>query len=239
MKNTLLRNNRKSAPSRWEDTSLLQTLKAHTERFKFSISNGDLLLLDRRWYVTHTGMVGLANLRHCHGIDVQPSVEFSHPSSSRWAFKATVFKSSRCRGFVGYGDADPSNVSPLVHGAEMRVAETRVVNRALRKAYGIASARSRKSTPMPNQFPPPRVEEAPAPTGQWQERKLRRPQSPRPPLPGDPPASARRPPRQVLRRRHLRYQNPPRGGAPRRPERQTDGRAGSRILQPKIENALR
>ena len=41
------------------------------------------------------------------------------------------------KGFVGYGDADPSNVSPLVRGAEMRVAETRAVNRALRKAYGI------------------------------------------------------------------------------------------------------
>ena len=40
-------------------------------------------------------------------------------------------------GFVGYGDADPSNVSTLVRGAEMRVAETRDVNRALRKAYGI------------------------------------------------------------------------------------------------------
>src|SRR5690349_9493415 len=39
--------------------------------------------------------------------------------------------------FYGYGDADPSNVSPLVRGAEMRVAETRAVNRALRKAYGI------------------------------------------------------------------------------------------------------
>jgi hypothetical protein len=52
-------------------------------------------------------------------------------------FKATVFKSRICKGFVGYGDADPSNVSELVHGAEMRVAETRAVNRALRKAYGI------------------------------------------------------------------------------------------------------
>ncbi len=38
---------------------------------------------------------------------------------------------------MGYGDADPSNVSYLVQGAEMRVAETRAVNRALRKAYGI------------------------------------------------------------------------------------------------------
>jgi hypothetical protein len=56
---------------------------------------------------------------------------------ARWAFKATVYRSTKCRGFSGYGDADPSNVSSLVTGAEMRVAETRAVNRALRKAYGI------------------------------------------------------------------------------------------------------
>jgi hypothetical protein len=41
------------------------------------------------------------------------------------------------RPFTGFGDADPSNVSPLVRGTEMRIAETRAVNRALRKAYGI------------------------------------------------------------------------------------------------------
>jgi hypothetical protein len=63
--------------------------------------------------------------------------EFCDSASCRWVFKATVYKSSRSRGFVGYGDADPSNVSSMVHGAEMRVAETRAVNRALRKAYGI------------------------------------------------------------------------------------------------------
>ncbi|HLW97164.1 MAG TPA: hypothetical protein VKR82_00850 [Candidatus Acidoferrales bacterium] len=38
---------------------------------------------------------------------------------------------------MGFGDADPSNVSPLVHGAEMRIAESRAVSRALRKAYGV------------------------------------------------------------------------------------------------------
>ncbi len=38
---------------------------------------------------------------------------------------------------MGYGDADPSNVSALVQGAELRVAETRAINRALRKAYGV------------------------------------------------------------------------------------------------------
>ena len=51
--------------------------------------------------------------------------------------KQSSTKDDKPRGFVGYGDADPSNVSPLVRGAEMRVAETRAVNRALRKAYGI------------------------------------------------------------------------------------------------------
>jgi hypothetical protein len=60
----------------------------------------------------------------------------SDPKEGRWVFKATVAK-SETESFVGYGDADPSNVSFLVHGAEMRVAETRAVNRALRKAYGI------------------------------------------------------------------------------------------------------
>jgi hypothetical protein len=61
----------------------------------------------------------------------------SDPSARRWVFRATVFKTARSKGFVGYGDADPSNTSPLVRGAELRVAETRAVNRALRKAYGI------------------------------------------------------------------------------------------------------
>ena len=91
----------------------------------------------RNWYVTHAGLLRVARRSHCSGIHVQPSSEFSDAASGRWVFKATVYKSPRSRGFVGYGDADPSNVSSLVHGAEMRVAETRAVNRALRKAYGI------------------------------------------------------------------------------------------------------
>jgi hypothetical protein len=61
----------------------------------------------------------------------------SDVAENRWVFKATVYSTSGSKGFVGFGDADPSNVSSLVHGAELRVAETRAVNRALRKAYGI------------------------------------------------------------------------------------------------------
>jgi len=66
-----------------------------------------------------------------------PVRQFCYSTTGRWTFKAIVYRSHACTGFAGYGDADPSNVSPLVHGAEMRVAETRAVNRALRKAYGI------------------------------------------------------------------------------------------------------
>src|SRR5438309_3902248 len=112
-------------------------LRQISELYQFSISMGDLLFLEGRWYVTHVGLLRLAQRKACTGIRVQPVREFCEATASRWAFKATVFKSQACKGFVGYGDADPSNVSPLVRGAEMRVAETRAVNRALRKAYGI------------------------------------------------------------------------------------------------------
>lgn len=115
----------------------LSRLREITEQHEFSIPAGDLTYLDNGWYVTHTGLLGLARRNHCAGIHVRPVTNFCEPSTQRWAFEATVYKSRTCRGFVGFGDADPSNVSPIVHGAEMRVAETRAVNRALRKAYGI------------------------------------------------------------------------------------------------------
>jgi hypothetical protein len=135
----LTRQNLKIAKKRWPDLnrSSIQALKSLTEANALSIATGDLILLDMSWYVTNAGLLRLARRGRCIGMHVEPVPEFSQPQQARWAFKATVFKSAVCKGFVGYGDADPSNVSPLVHGAEMRVAETRAVNRALRKAYGI------------------------------------------------------------------------------------------------------
>jgi len=115
----------------------LAALQELIGRHKLSLVRGDLTYLERGWYVTHSGLLRLAERRHCAGIHVQPVLKFSGPANSRWVFRAMVFKSRTCKGFVGYGDADPGNVSSLVHGAEMRVAETRAVNRALRKAYGI------------------------------------------------------------------------------------------------------
>jgi hypothetical protein len=90
--------------------------------------------------------------------------EFCDASVSRWVFKATVYKSPRSRGFVGYGDADPSNVSSLVHGAEMRVAETRAVNRALRKAYGIGLCSVEELGSAPRSNPSPSSDQSKAST---------------------------------------------------------------------------
>jgi len=115
----------------------LEGLRELVKQHELSVSSGDVVYLQSGWYVTHAGLLRLARRNSCSGIDVVPVPHFSNPPTSHWAFKATVYRSQKCKGFVGYGDADPSNVSPLVRGAEMRVAETRAVNRALRKAYGI------------------------------------------------------------------------------------------------------
>src|SRR5579859_7147183 len=116
---------------------LRASLQALTRQFGFSMQLGEVLLLDGSWYVTHSGLLRLATRKGCIGIRVQPVSGFCTPTESRWAFRATAFKSATCKGFSGYGDADPGNVSAMVRGAEMRIAETRAVNRALRKAYGI------------------------------------------------------------------------------------------------------
>jgi hypothetical protein len=115
----------------------LRTLRDLTIRYSLSVAAGDLQFLEGRWYVTHSGLLQLASRKGCRGIKTILQERVSDVATGRWVFKATVFKSPSSKGFVGYGDADPSNVSTLVHGAEMRIAETRAVNRALRKAYGI------------------------------------------------------------------------------------------------------
>jgi hypothetical protein len=145
------------AKSKWGNLnrSTLGQLKRLSSELRFSVAFGDLLLLDANWYVTHTGLIRLATRRRCCGIQVQPVPEFSDAPNRRYAFKATVYKSEASPGFVGYGDADPSNVSFLVQGAEMRVAETRAVNRALRKAYGIGICSAEEigsSTKVPQSF---------------------------------------------------------------------------------------
>jgi hypothetical protein len=135
----VFRQNVSAARARWGQLSHIakRILRDLTETHSLRVEQGELIFLDGRWYVTHSGLLSIARKNRCFGIRTSLVRKASEPSANRWLFKAEVYKSPRSRGFTGYGDADPSNVSPLVRGAEMRVAETRAVNRALRKAYGI------------------------------------------------------------------------------------------------------
>ena len=130
--------NVKLARSMWGglSTTAIRRLKELTKAYGLSVAAGDLKVLDDVWYVTHAGLLSLSSRRRCAGIRTTAVERLSDPIGNRWVFKATVYTSGP-KGFVGYGDADPSNVSPLVRGSELRIAETRAVNRALRKAYGI------------------------------------------------------------------------------------------------------
>ena len=134
-----------------------ETLKKLSETHSLEIEAGELQFLDNRWYVTNAGLLQIARRNRCAGIRTAIEKGLSDPAANRWVFKATVYKSPRSRGFVGYGDADPSNVSPLVRGAEMRVAETRATCRALRKAYGIGASSLEElgsfSAPAPSSYP--------------------------------------------------------------------------------------
>jgi hypothetical protein len=137
--NKLAAENNRLARSLWPmiSKSELLVLKRLTVSLELEIRSGELLRVNGAWYVSHSGLLKLATRQRCFAIHTQPVLESCDLANSRWIFKAIAFKSPRCKGFIGYGDADPSNVSALLHGAEMRVAETRAVNRALRKAYGI------------------------------------------------------------------------------------------------------
>ena len=133
----------------------LKALSDVTRRLRLSVLQGEVLYIDGRWYITHAGLLRIAVRRRCLGIRTILLERQSDPLAGRWVFRATVFKSRGSVGFAGYGDADPSNVSSLVRGAE-----TRAVNRALRKAYGIGlcsveelgafSSAPRSSAPCPS-----------------------------------------------------------------------------------------
>jgi hypothetical protein len=137
---SLVRQNTKLAKSLWSgelSSFNLSSLKKLTRESGLAVAAGEILWLNRGWYVTSGGLLRIAKENHCHGIHAHAMSKLSDAANNRWIFKATVYKSPGSKGFVGYGDADPSNVSLMVQGAELRIAETRAVNRALRKAYGI------------------------------------------------------------------------------------------------------
>ena len=114
-----------------------ESLKTLSQDFDFSLNRGELQLLNNSWYVTHTGLIRLARRKRCRGIHVEAVDSLCDSAANRFVLKTTVYPSKDSAGFVGYGDADPSNVSLQVRGTEMRITETRAVDRALPSLLGL------------------------------------------------------------------------------------------------------
>ena len=74
----------KFAKTRWGamDKALLEGLIGVLKQHRLSIVRGDLLLLENKWYVTHSGLLGIALRKHCHGIQVHPVKEFCDRTAS-------------------------------------------------------------------------------------------------------------------------------------------------------------
>src|SRR5208283_2938031 len=102
-------------------TRVARSLETLSKDFHFSLGNGELQFINSSWYVTHTGLVRLARRKKCRGIHVEAVDSLCDSAASRFVLKATVFPSKGSSGFVGYGDADPSNVSFLIRCAEIRI----------------------------------------------------------------------------------------------------------------------
>ena len=90
---------------------VFKSLEHLSNDFHLSLCNGELQFINSSWYVTHTGLLRLARRKRCCGIHVEVVDSLCDSAACRFVLKATVFPSKGSSGFVGYGDADPSNVS--------------------------------------------------------------------------------------------------------------------------------
>ncbi len=82
--------NSKLAFTTWGEMSqvALLSLKELTRRHALSVAAGDLQFLDGRWYVTQSGLLRIAQRRHCFGIRAELQKDISSPLDNRWIFKA-------------------------------------------------------------------------------------------------------------------------------------------------------
>src|ERR1700757_134537 len=84
------RSNAKLARSVWGEacTDRFDALKALTDDLKLSVAAGHLHFLEGRWYVTHAGLLRIAQRNHCFGIETVIEKQVSEPKAKRWVFKA-------------------------------------------------------------------------------------------------------------------------------------------------------
>ncbi len=71
----------------------LVALREINRTLRLSVSSGDLIIFHGKWYVTHSGLLRIAERRQCSGITTELEQDVSQPSEGRWVFRAIVCKS--------------------------------------------------------------------------------------------------------------------------------------------------
>src|SRR5579862_9846 len=88
------RSNRRWAQRLWGPlhSTAISALRQLTKTLSVSVTGGDVQLLENRWYITHSGLLRIAQRRNCLGIETAIQDLLSDPLQKRWVIKATVFK---------------------------------------------------------------------------------------------------------------------------------------------------
>ena len=82
----------------WETSrDQVTALKDLTTELQLSVAAGHLKLIECNWYVTHAGLLRIAQRNRCSGMRTAVDKGLSDPAANRWVFKATVYKSLRSR----------------------------------------------------------------------------------------------------------------------------------------------
>ncbi len=68
----------------------LLALRQLTEDHQLSVAAGDILYLENGWYVTHSGLLRIAQRKKCAGIRTSVEKNLSNPISNRWVFTGTA-----------------------------------------------------------------------------------------------------------------------------------------------------
>jgi hypothetical protein len=94
---SLIRQNIRLATSIWRDEFShreIPELKRISVDLGLSVGSGEVLLLAGKWYVTHSGLLRVAQRKRCLGIRTAVQERLCDPIANRWVFKALTKKRS-------------------------------------------------------------------------------------------------------------------------------------------------
>ena len=96
-KEKLIRENLRAVKALYQDVTELQlrALRKLSRTLGLSLQSGELLMLNGRWYVTHSGLLRIAQRRRCQSITTELTESVCDPKQCRWVFQATVINADK------------------------------------------------------------------------------------------------------------------------------------------------